>query len=158
MARTDVTLKDVISTDVISVSPGANLREALKLMLDNRVSALPVVDERKQCIGVISITDFLGVTRDLSEELSALSNYSELDHNALLERFEHANLLMEDVRTWVSLEPVSVGIESSIQHAAQVMLRNRVHRLIVVDDERQMIGIVSAMDLLAAFAEETAAD
>ncbi len=155
MSESHVALKDVLSSELISIAPEDTLRAALVLMTEHRISALPVLDDQKHCVGVISVTDFLGITRDLSDELTALSRVSKLDHDALLERFENANLLRERVQDWMSLDPVSVGVNSSVATAAQIMLRNRVHRLIVVDNEQLLLGVVSAMDLLAAFVEES---
>ena len=152
MSRSHTALKDVVSTDIVYVNPQDTLREALAVMMDNRVSALPVIDARHRCVGVISVTDLLGVTKDLSDELNALSEAGGLDHAAIVEKLEHADLLTEQVQGWMSPDPVSVAIESTIQHAAQVMLRNRVHRLVVLDDQQHVVGVVSTMDLLAAFA------
>jgi len=47
----------------------------------------------------------------------------------------------------------SVGIEDSVQHAAELILRHRVHRLVVLDEQRRVVGVVSTMDLLAAYVE-----
>ena len=152
MSRSHTALKDVVSTDIVYVNPQDTLREALAVMMENRVSALPVIDARHRCVGVISVTDLLGVTKDLSDELNALSEAGGLDHEALVAKLEHADLLTEQVQGWMSPDPVSVAIESTIQHAAQVMLRNRVHRLVVLDDQQRVGGVVSTMDLLAAFA------
>ena len=151
MSRSHTPLKDVISTDIVSVNPQDTLREALAVMMENRVSALPVIDARNRCVGVISVTDLLGVTKDLSDELNALSEVGGFDHEALVAKLEHADLLTEQVQGWMSPDPVSVAIGSTIQHAAQVMLRNRVHRLVVLDDQQHVGGVVSTMDLLAAF-------
>ncbi len=52
---------------------------------------------------------------------------------------------------------VTVGLETSIQKAAQEMLRNHVHHLPVVDTEDRLIGIISTMDILAAFADASPA-
>jgi CBS domain-containing protein len=152
MSKSRTRLKDVISSDVVSINPQDTLREALAVMVENRVSALPVVDARQHCVGVISVTDMIGMTRDLSDELNALSEAGGLDHEALVEKLEHADLLTEQVQGWMSSNVVSVGIDSTIRHAAQEMLRNRVHRLVVLDDKQRVIGVVSTMDLLAAFA------
>lgn len=152
MGKSHTVLKDVLSSDVVSIDPHETLREALSLMVENRVSALPVVDTHQHCIGIISVTDLLGITKDLSDELNALSETGGLDHAALVDKLEHAELLTEQVQAWMSSDVVSVKINSSIQHAAKEMLRNRVHRLVVIDDERRMVGVVSTMDLLAAFA------
>ncbi|HEY2148164.1 MAG TPA: CBS domain-containing protein [Pirellulales bacterium] len=148
------TLKDVISTSVVSINSQDTLREAVDTMVENRVSALPVIDSRGHCVGVISVTDLLGMTKDLSDELNALSVSRGLDHELLVQRLEEADVLTEQVKGWMSTEVVSIGRESTIRHAAREMLRNRVHRLVVLDDQRHVIGIVSTMDLLGAFAEE----
>lgn len=152
MSRSHTALKDVVSSDIVYVNPQDTLREALAVMLENRVSALPVIDVRHRCVGVISVTDLLGITKDLSDELNALSEAGGLDHEALVAKLEQADLLTEQVQGWMSPDPVSVAIESTINHAAQVMLRNRVHRLVVLGDQQRIVGVVSTMDLLAAFA------
>jgi CBS domain-containing protein len=49
---------------------------------------------------------------------------------------------------------VSVQVNGTIQQAARLMLKNRVHRLVVLDDTSSVYGVVSTMDLLAAYADE----
>jgi len=151
MNKATTTLKDVISSDVVSVNPQDTLRDALAVMVENRVSSLPVVDARERCVGMISVTDLLGVTKDLSDELNALSAAGGLDHASLVEKLEHADLLTEQVQGWMSPDPISVDIGSSLKHAAKLMLRNQVHRLVVLDGQQRMVGVLSTMDLLAAF-------
>jgi len=153
MTRSYTALKDVVSSDVVSINPQDTLREALAVMLENRVSALPVIDARQHCVGVISVTDLLGVAKDLGDELNALSEAGGLDHEGLVQKLEHADLLTESVQGWMSPDPVTIEVQSTIQHAAQLMLRNRVHRLVVLDDKHRVVGVISTMDLLAAFAE-----
>ena len=57
MSRSQTALKDVVSSDLVSIGPEGTLREALAMMLENRVSALPVVDARQRSVGIISVTD-----------------------------------------------------------------------------------------------------
>jgi len=90
------------------------------------------------------------MTRDLGDELHALSEAGGLDHAALVNKLEHADLLTEPVQAWMSPEVFSVGVETPVRQAAQQMLRNQVHRLVVLNDERHVVGVVSTMDLLAA--------
>ncbi len=154
MRRLQSALKEVISSDFVHINPLATLREVLAVMVENRVSAMPVVDSHQRCVGVISVTDLMSVTKDLSDELNALTESGGLDHEALVQKLEHADLLTEQVQGWMSPDPIVVGIESTIQHAAQLMLSNQVHRLIVVGEQNRVVGVVSTMDLLAAFLEE----
>jgi CBS domain-containing protein len=153
MSKSRTSLKDVISSDVVYVNPQDTLREALVVMVENRVSAMPVVDAHRHCIGVISVTDLLGMTKDLSDELHALSESGGFDHEAIVGKLEHADLLTEQVQGWMSPDVVTVGVDSTLERAAKEMLRNRVHRLIVLDDQRHVVGVVSTMDLLAAFVD-----
>ncbi len=154
MRKQSSTIRDLISTSVVYINPQDTLREAVDTMVENHVSALPVVDARGHCVGVISVTDLLGVTKDLSDELNALSVSRGLDHEMLVEKLEMADVLTEQVSAWMSADVVSVEPDSTIQHAAREMLRNRVHRLIVLDDQKRVVGVISTTDLLAAFAEE----
>jgi CBS domain-containing protein len=154
MRKLLTSLRDAVSTNVVSIRPQDTLREAVDTMVENRVSALPVVNARGHCVGVISVTDLLGVTKDLSDELNALSVSRGLDHELLVQKLEQADVLTEQVQAWMSPDVVSIGIDSTIQHAAKQMLRKRVHRLVVLDDERHVVGVVSTMDLLATFADD----
>jgi len=155
MNKSCIPLKQIITTDVVSIDPHDTLRDALDVMVENHVSALPVIDARQHCVGMISVTDLLGMTKDLSDELNALSESGGLDHAVLVQKLEHADLLTELVQDLMSTEVISVTTDSTLEHAARQMLRNHVHRLVVLDDQRRVIGVVSTMDLLAAFAEET---
>jgi predicted transcriptional regulator len=94
------------------------------------------------------------MTKELSDELNALSESGGLDHAVLVQKLEHTDLLTEQVHELMSTDVVSVRIDSTLQQAARQMLRNHVHRLVVLDDQRQIVGVVSTMDLLAAFADE----
>jgi CBS domain-containing protein len=152
MSRSKTPLKDVITRDVVYVNPQDTVREALEVMVENRVSAMPVLDARNHCVGVISVTDIIGMTKELSDELDALSDAGRLDHDALVDDLEHADMLTELVKERMSAEVISVHVECTIQDAAQQMLRNHVHRLVVLDKNEYVVGVVSTMDLLAAFA------
>ena len=147
-------LRDVMTSDVVYVNPQDTLREALAVMVENHVSAMPVIDARRRCVGVISVTDLLGMTRELSDELNALSVAGRLDHEALVEKLEHADLLTEQVQDLMSPDVVAVKVESTIQQAARKMLRHGVHRLVVLDEQRHVVGVVSTTDLLAALSGE----
>jgi CBS domain-containing protein len=153
MPKTPIPIRDVISSDVVHINPHDTLRDALALMVENRVSALPVVDAQLRCLGVISVTDLLSVTKDLADELNALAESGGMDHEVLVKRLEHAEILTEQVKDWMSAEVVSIDVHGTVQHAAREMLRNRIHRVIVLDDRKRVVGVVSTMDLLAALVE-----
>lgn len=153
MTRTgaSVHVQDVMTRDVVAVNPHDTLREALGLMVENRVAALPVVDGHERCVGILSVTDLLSMTQDLGDELNALAESGGLDHEMLIEKLEHAELLTDEVSSRMSGNVVTVRGEDSLRQAAEAILKNRVHRLVVVDAKQRLQGIVSTTDLLAAY-------
>ena len=146
-------VKDVLIKDVVYVNPPDTLDEALRLMAENRVSGLPVVDARRRCVGFISATDLLDLTRELGDELNALDEVAGFTRQLLTEKLSKSGLLTKQVLELMSDSVFSVGPEDSLAHAAGQFVRNRVHRLAVVDGHKRLLGIVSMTDILRAFAE-----
>ena len=67
---------------------------------------------------------------------------------------EVENLPNDEVRQFMTADPVTVKPETSIRALARMMIDAHIHRVIVVDNERRPIGIVSSTDLLAALAQD----
>ena len=135
----------------MTINAADTIHEALTLMTENRVSALPVVDKRDSCVGIISTSDLVDVTRDLDDDLYQLDMVDPAQRRFVLDRIGH-NVGGESVQSFMSETVMTVDVETSIGTAAREMLRNRVHRLPVVDQKGRLVGIVSTMDVLSAFA------
>jgi CBS domain-containing protein len=149
-------VRDVMATDVVTVDPGDSVSDALRLMIENRVSALPVVDGHNRCVGVLSGTDLLQMALQLSGDLEALNTSEGLAHELLLEKLEHTGFsdqLVKEVMTHVA---VAVQPQTTLVAAAGAMIRNRVHRLAVTDGKDALVGLISSMDIVRAVAETEA--
>jgi CBS domain-containing protein len=149
-----VPVEDVMVRELVTISPGDTVREALELMLENRVSALPVVNGRGRCVGVVSTTDILNLTQELEEQIVALGSAKGVAHQLLIDRLSQSDLATETVQAVMTQEVVHVRPGATIAQAAREMVRHHVHRVIVTDDEQRLVGIVSAMDVLRALSEE----
>ena len=146
-------IREVMVKDVVFVHGQDDVREALGLMVENAVTSLPVVDRRDRCVGVLSSTDFLDVTRELDEEISDVTRVSELSQQWLLEKLSEQGFERKTVKELMTNRVVTIGAEALLSEAAREMLRHRVHRLPVVDEKDRLMGIVSTMDLLQAFVD-----
>jgi CBS domain-containing protein len=113
-----------------------------------------VVNGREQCIGVVSTTDLLNLTQELDDELTALSKTKGVAHHLLTERISESDMATERVQAVMTEGVIRVGPNSTVAQAAAEMVRNHVHRVIVTEDDQRLVGIVSAMDVLRALAEE----
>ena len=67
-------VKDVMSRDLVTIDAKDSVHEALQLMAENKVAALPVVDRQGRCVGIISTSDLVDVTRDLEAVVLVRSN------------------------------------------------------------------------------------
>jgi CBS domain-containing protein len=146
-------VRDFMSKHVVAVNPNDPVNEALKLMVENRVSALPVVDGHDRCVGMLSSTDLLQLALQLGGELEALNTAEGLNHEMLIEKLEHTGFSEQVVTEVMTHVAVTVQPETTMVAAAAAMIRNRVHRLAVTDGKGKLVGLISTMDIVRALAE-----
>jgi CBS domain-containing protein len=127
-------IADLMQTDVQTIPADARVSDAATTLADARVSALPVVDEGGELIGLISTTDILA-----------------LEEEAEGERARSTVLDETPVRDVMTPTPLTISPEADIREAARRMLDADVHRLIVTQGDR-MLGIISTTDIMRAVA------
>ena len=71
-------VKDSMQTHVVTVDAKIRCMIALERMLENKVSALPVVDHRGHCVGILSSRDFVDMTHELDQDFHEASHESEV--------------------------------------------------------------------------------
>ena len=145
-------VKDIMSRDVVTISAADTIHEALSLMGENRVSALPVVNGHNTCVGILSTSDLVDMTRDVDDDLYHLDMVDPTSRRFLLDKLAHS-MGGETVQSFMSEGVATIDVEATIGTATREMLRNRIHHLPVVDTHDHLIGIVSTMDILGEFAD-----
>jgi CBS domain-containing protein len=145
-------VKDVMSRDVVTINAGDTVHEALSLMGENRVSALPVIDAHNHCVGILSTSDLVDMTRDVDDDLYHLDMVDPTSRRFLLDKLAHS-MGNEAVQSFMSEVVTTIDEATTIGKATREMLRSRVHHLPVVDANDHLIGIISTMDILAEFAD-----
>lgn len=145
-------VKDIMSRDVVSLHAADTVHEALAQLVENRVSALPIVDKHNHCVGILSTTDLIDVTRALDQDLVYAGELDTDSQRWLFDRLTHT-VGDEPLTSYMTENVTTVRSEDTLAEAAREMLRNRVHHLPVVDAKDHLVGIVSTMDILGALAE-----
>ena len=146
-------VRDVMVEQVVSVAEGQTLRDALDSMLDNGLTTLAVIDSGRHCIGVIAAVDMLPASEQLDDEVKTLSRTSGQEQSYLADTVPTQGLGRHSVEDFMSSAVVTVSAATPLPKAAGLMLHNQIHHLIVVDDQDHVIGILSTMDILEAFAQ-----
>lgn len=131
----ELVVADVMTLDPIVIAADAPLEDAERLMRERAISGLPVVDPNGRLVGVISRTD---VVEDGSVPM------------AILLRKMPSGLRVGEL---MSSPAITVETTDALIEAARRMRDNRIHRLVAVDDGGRPVGVLSASDFVALFAE-----
>jgi len=144
-------VKDVMTRDVVTVEPWTPLREVARLMVERRVSGLPVVDEDGSVIGVVSEGDIL------VKERGQVGERSLFDHMLEVNGSEGVKHDAQDAANAMTSPAVTIRPDRAVSEAAALMLDRSVNRLPVVDHHGALLGIVTRADLVRAFVRGDAA-
>ena len=140
---------DVMTRTVLSVRPDATIAEAIRLMLDNRISGLPVIDEAGRLVGILTEGDLLrrsetGTERHRPRWLEILMGPGRLAEEYVR---THARRIAEVM----TREPVTVTPDTPLKEIVELMERHRIKRVPVLDGD-EPVGILSRADLLRGLA------
>ena len=147
-----VTMKvaDIMAKDVLSVSPDASVREIAALMLDRRISGVPVVDAERHVLGVVSEGDLIR-RPEIDTERAArgwLSIFVSEQDRARDFVKSHGRRARE-----VMTQPaVCVAPETPLDEAVRIMERHHIKRLPVVEQHR-LVGLMTRADVVRALLE-----
>ena len=134
-------VNDVMTTAVVSVDQTTSYRSVVDLLIENRFSAVPVVDDFRRVAGVVSETDLL-------RKIEYAGDTEPRLFEGRRRRGERGKALARTAGDLMTTPPVVVLTGTSIAAAARHMDRENVKRLPVVDDLGRLVGIVSRSDLL----------
>ena len=105
--------------DPVTITKDETVGDALKLMHDNRIGGIPVIDAEKHLIGIIT-------NRDL--------------------RFQQ-DMSLPVAQVMTSENIITTHSATNLQDAAQVLLKNKIEKLPVVDDENHLVGLITYRDI-----------
>ncbi len=146
-------VKDIMSSEIISVTPDTSFLMAASLIVSKKVSGLPVIDENGQCLGIISEKDLVDALFPIYKKLL----HTEKDHLYKLDLKEiekNPEPIKElKVSDLIGNELVFVDQDLSIYEAATMMLVYKIRRLPVWDG-KNLIGIISQGDVNRAILED----
>jgi len=119
-----------MATDLITFTPDTEIFEAIDSMIENQISGAPVLNEKKELIGMISEKDCITVIID------------SVYHNQPISKSKVAKYMTTNLKT--------VSVEADIVDVANEFLKKNYKRFPVVDDKGRLVGQVSRRDILRA--------
>lgn len=140
-------VKDVMSKKIVSVREGSDIHEVSRLLSENRVSGLPVVDEENRVIGVLSEADLLHMAG-----IEKGHSFRDILKHILGEPFpkNRAGSIVKDIMTSPA---ITTTPWADIREVAEILDEKRIKRLPVVDENNRLTGIISRGDIIRALAK-----
>lgn len=141
-------VNELMSDEVLRVSPDMSLRAVAGLLVANRISGVPVCDETAQVVGVVSEADIVLKERGRAKRPGGLLGWMLEPKLAA----EDERALARTAGEAMTAPAITIAPNRSVAFAAQLMLDKQVNRLPVVDAQGNLVGIVTRADLVRAFA------
>jgi CBS domain-containing protein len=127
-----ITISDYMADEVVTVSKDTTLLEAHNLMGTKRIRSLPVI-ENGRIVGLVTRTDLMSS----DPTRPALRDSQEASYK----------VLSQPVKTVMVTDVITIAPDAEITDAAKIMLERKIHCLPVVNDKKEMMGIITESDL-----------
>lgn len=151
---------EVMTTPAISVKPDTSLSDAIKILTDNSISGVPVVDDDDKVVGILSEADFVRYTQQiigqpLHPPYEWMAPNQEVASVAVGQHgIEIVELVTKTtVEKLMSRDALTVKETTDIKEIVQLMAGNNINRVPVVDEAEKLVGIVTRADVIANLGE-----
>lgn len=138
---------DIMSDAVVTATPKTPLDTVWKILFQNKVNALPVIDDKKKLVGIITKEDLLKKLYpdyiDLVEDFTRASDFEEMEKKM-------SNLSDYTAEQVMNTRVIFTRSDTFIMRALSRMIARRVNQLPVLDDEDRVIGMVTKGDIFYA--------
>jgi CBS domain-containing protein len=141
--------RDVMTAPVISVAPETGVNEIAALLIERRISAVPVLDAHGELLGIVSEGDLMRRPESGTERRSWLAAFFGPERQAV----EFIRTHGRTARDVMTREVASVGPEAELGTIVDMLERRRIKRVPVIENGR-VVGIVSRANLLHALAAQ----
>jgi CBS domain-containing protein len=147
----DMKAADIMTRNVVTTRPEANISEAIALLTEHDLSALPVVNESGEVVGIVSEADLMCRLRNEGDKRHPW--WMEAVTPAATLAGEFAKMHGQKVHEVMTTEAISASEEASLGSLAALLEKKRIKRVPILRDGK-LIGVVSRTNLLQALAIE----
>lgn len=143
-----MTVREAMTTSVVAVRPATPLKDVARLLVEHRISGLPVVDDDGAVLGVVSEADFL--MKEQGAEAVPHRPLARIFGESQASRSQQAKVDALTAGEAMTAPAVTIEPGRRIIEAAAIMTTRRLNRLPVVENGR-LVGIVTRADLVRAY-------
>lgn len=143
-----IIVRDIMNTDLITVTPDMDISRAAKILFDNRINGAPVVDDSGSLVGILCQSDLITQQKKLPipTVFTFLDGLIRLTSVKQIEK-QVSKIAALTVSEAMTPKPVTVQPDTEIETVAALMVDSKFHTLPVVEDSR-LVGIIGKEDVL----------
>lgn len=140
--------KDIMTKDVIVVKPSTSIEDLAKILVENRISGAPVVDDNGNLTGIVTENDLISQNKRLHipTVMRLFDAYIMLESPSKIEK-EMKKMAAATVDDIYIKEVVAVKEDTPLEEIATIMAEKKVHLLPVVEGKK-VRGIIGKMDII----------
>lgn len=142
--------RDFMREDVVAVGRAANVAEIASLLKKHRITGVPVLDEDKRLLGLVTHEELIGIFiphyLSMFDELAFLDDLGDIEAQTMAE-IEPTLFLAEDVMV---TDLVTATPETSVMKLAALMVNRKLVLVPVVDSDGRVVGVVGRNDVSSA--------
>jgi CBS domain-containing protein len=142
--RTHVKVQEIMTRDVLTIGPEADIRDVARIFVERGISGLPVCDAQRELLGVVSEGDILFKERGPVDERHLASRRRRA---AAKDAMKARAITVQEA---MSAPAITVAPYNSVAEAARLMSEHGINRLPVLRND-ELVGIVTRTDLVRAF-------
>lgn len=154
-----ITAADLMTSKLVTLTPEMTLKEMDTVLVKRGVSGAPVV-EMQRLVGVASQADVVRTLWEGQKEASKIAAYHSSPFPISIPALERIakdshqiseQMIQRKVRDIMTKDPLVVHPEDPIEHVAERLVRDQIHRLPVTEAETgDLVGIITTLDLVRA--------
>jgi len=145
--------KDIMTTDVVTATESMSVKELAGLLFEHKISGMPVFDEKKKVIGVVTESDLIDQNKKvhIPTVVAILDSFVFLENPDKLEKDikKMAGTVVGDI---CSREPIAAKPDTPLDELATLMAEQQVHTLPVLDGD-QLAGVIGKSDIIRTIAQ-----
>jgi len=158
MGRSKATAQDVMTSDLLTVTPATTLTQFARILTEDNISGCPVVTVDGRLVGIVGKTDLLTRLIEGRHDFAASPDFRGLlglgeegllpTRGSAQESEEEIFGTVEDI---METDPVTVLPDTPLMEVARALAENRIHRVLVVE-KGKLLGIITSLDVIAHLA------
>ncbi|MBS4537431.1 CBS domain-containing protein [Clostridium sp. D2Q-11] len=141
--------KDIMTTEVITVLEDETIENVTELLIKNKISGVPVINEDNEVVGIVTETDLIFKDKDvhIPSYVPLLGGFILLESVKKFEK-QLKKVAAYKVKDVMSTPVIKVYEEDEVRKVVNMMLDRRINRVPVIDKEGKLKGIIARSDIL----------